>query len=175
VVIHAAVSQHFWARDDRYHSGKDCLSMSELTGFSAKAIEALKGGIPPEVLVMAGKHLVDVDGRRRWPKDAQGLGSRYSCRSYNRSGKSNRIWIEDSIVNTLQQLNPPLETLTLDMNRSFYDPLLEMASQTLTNLQLDIDLEIEGDEGQQGAIRKIDRKVTALRGALLTIRGTLLW
>jgi len=60
------------------------------------------------------------------------------------------------------------------MNRSFYDPLLEMASQTLTNLQLDIDLEIEGDEGQQGAIRKIDRKVTALRGALLTIRGTLL-
>ena len=56
--------------------------------------------------------------------------------------------IEDSIVKTLREVNPPLEDLTLDIkNRRFYEPILEMVSQTLTHLTLYIrDMRIEEDE-----------------------------
>ena len=121
------------------------LSLSVLTGFGAKAIKALKGGIPPEVIVMAGKHLVDVNEDDQ--EMIKALEAGIPAEVIVEAGNHTESEIEDSIVKTFQEVNPPLETLTLDIkNRSFYEPLLEMASQTLTHLTLDIGLEIEEEK-----------------------------
>jgi len=109
------------------------VSLRDLAGFGAKVIKALKGGIPPEVIVMAGKHLVDVYGDDQEMLKAleSGIPAEIIIAV---AGKRTESGVEDSIVNTFREVNPPLETLTLDIkNRSFYEPLLEMASQTLTH------------------------------------------
>ena len=107
----------------------------DLTRFDANAINALEGGIPPEVIVMAGKHLLDVNEDDQEILDALEAG--IPAEVIVEAGKHTESEIEDSIVKTFREVNPPLETLTLDIkNSSFYEPLLEMFSQTLKSLDL---------------------------------------
>jgi len=97
---------------------------------------------------MAGKHLVDMneDGQEVLKALVAGIPAEVIVAE---AGKQTESEIEDYIGKTFQELSPPLETLTLDIkNRSFYEPILEMASQTLTHLTLDIDIEIEEDKDQ---------------------------